>query len=79
MASFHPRYQYAGNSPDDLANYVTRSPHPMLHFLREESVDRAVSVFPEASVIVEKNIATLRQLGLAGWERLMASVRRTDR
>lgn len=79
VASFHPRYQYAGNSPDDLANYVTRSPHPMLHFLREESVDRAVSVFPEASVIVEKNIATLRQLGLAGWERLMASVRRTDR
>ncbi len=79
VASFHPQYRYAGNSADDLANYVTRSPYPMLHFLREESVDRAVAVFPEASVIVQKNIATLRTLGLDGWERLMASVRRAGR
>jgi len=79
VASFHPDYRYAGNTPDDLANYVTRSPYPMLHFLREESVDRAVAVFPEAQVIVEKNRATLRALGLVGWQRLMAGVRRPNR
>jgi len=74
IASFHPGYLYAGNAADDLANYVTRSPYPMLHLLREESVDRAVSVFPDASQIVDKNIKTLRSLGLEGWRRLMAGV-----
>jgi len=72
VASFHPDYCFAGNSADDLANYVTRSPYPMLHLLREASVDRAVAVFPDASRIVDKNIATLRSLGLDGWRRLMA-------
>jgi len=46
----------------------------MLHLLREASVDRAVAVFPDASKIVDKNIATLRSLGLEGWRRLMARV-----
>ena len=72
VASFHPDYRFEGNAADDLANHVTRSPYPMLHLLREASVDRAVSAFPDASRIVDKNIATLRALGLAGWQRLMA-------
>ncbi|MET0794531.1 MAG: DUF1415 domain-containing protein [Polyangiaceae bacterium] len=75
IASFHPEYQYAGNDPDDVANCVTRSPYPMLHLLREASVDRAVAVFPDASEIVNKNVATLHALGLAGWRRLMAGLR----
>ncbi|HKO47216.1 MAG TPA: DUF1415 domain-containing protein [Polyangiaceae bacterium] len=74
IASFHPAYRYAGNAENDLANYVTRSPYPMLHLLREASVDRAVAVFPEASLIVDKNIETLRTLGRGGWQRLMANV-----
>ncbi len=47
----------------------------MLHLLREASVERAVAAFPDASLIVEKNISTLRALGLDGWRRLMANVR----
>jgi uncharacterized protein len=74
IASFHPAYQYAGNPAEDLANYVTRSPYPMLHLLREASVDRAVAAFPDASLIVDKNKQTLRALGLEGWRRLMANV-----
>jgi uncharacterized protein len=70
IASFHPRYQFAGSDADDLANYTNRSPYPMLHLLREASVDRAVTAFPEAAEIYERNIATLRQLGLEGWRRL---------
>jgi len=72
IASFHPEYRFEGNRAEDLANYVTRSPFPMLHLLREASVDRAVAVFPDASSIVNKNIETLRALGLEGWQRLMA-------
>jgi hypothetical protein len=75
VASFHPAYQFEGNAEHDLANCVTRSPYPMLHLLREASVDRAVAVFPDASQIVDKNIRTLRALGHGGWARLMASVR----
>jgi len=74
IASFHPSYRYAGNAAEDLANYVTRSPYPMLHLLREASVDRAVAVFPDASLIVDKNKQRLRTLGVDGWRRLMAKV-----
>jgi uncharacterized protein len=74
IASFHPGYLYEGNAADDLANCVTRSPYPMLHLLREASVDRAVAAFPDASLIVDKNVHTLRSLGPAGWRRLMQSV-----
>ena len=70
IASFHPRYRFAGSAPDDIANYTNRSPYPMLHLLREASVERAVSAFPEAAAIYEKNIATLRRLGREGWSRL---------
>jgi uncharacterized protein len=70
IASFHPRYQFAGSDADDIANYTNRSPYPMLHLLREESVDRAVTAFPEAAEIYERNIATLRRLGREGWRRL---------
>ena len=75
IASFHPHYQYAGNAADDLANYVTRSPYPMLHLLREASVDRAVAAFPDSSSIVNKNIGTLRALGREALQRLLSGVR----
>jgi uncharacterized protein len=74
IASFHPQYQFEGNTPEDPANYCNRSPYPMLHLLRESSVDRAVAVFPDASLIVNKNIDVLRTLGTAGIQRLLAAV-----
>ncbi len=76
IASFHPRYQFAGAEPDAIENYTNRSPYPMLHLLREASVERAVAAFPDASRIYEKNIETLRRLGLAGWRRLGIGPRR---
>jgi hypothetical protein len=70
IASFHPDYQFAGSAPDDIENYTNRSPFPTLHLLREDSIERAVAAFPDASDIYEKNMATLRLLGHAGWQRL---------
>jgi uncharacterized protein len=67
VASFHPQYQFAGTSPDDITNHTNRSPYPILHLLREASVSRAVAAFPEAGQIFEKNIDTMRRLGVAGW------------
>ncbi|MDN5781029.1 MAG: DUF1415 domain-containing protein [Luteimonas sp.] len=71
VASFHPRYQFAGSEPDDVANCTNRSPWPTLHLLREDSVARAVDAFPDPDAIVERNIATLEKLGRDDWERLL--------
>lgn len=70
VASFHPRYQFAGTRVEDIENYTNRSPYPMLHLLREASVARAVASFPAVDQIGERNIATLRRLGHEGWQRL---------
>jgi hypothetical protein len=71
VASFHPDYQFADTDKNDIDNYTNRSPYPTLHLLREDSVERAVEAFPEASDIFEKNIETLRKLGHDGWDKLM--------
>lgn len=64
LASFHPRYQFAGTQPDDVENYTNRSPHPMLHLLREDSVSEVNNDPQVTAGIPERNIATLRALGL---------------
>jgi uncharacterized protein len=63
MVGFHPRYQFAGTAVDDAENYTNRSPYPMLHILRESSVDRAVETSADAVLICDQNVTTLNQLG----------------
>lgn len=70
VAGFHPGYQFAGTQPEDIENYTNRSPYPMLHLLREASVERAVAAVPDTDEIYRRNIRTLRNLGHAGWQRL---------
>ena len=72
IASFHPLYQFAGTSIDDITNFSNRSPYPTLHILREASVEKAVAAFPEAEDIFERNMQTLQKLGHAGWKKIMA-------
>ena len=71
VASFHPDYAFAGSDPDDPANCTNRSPYPMLHLLREDSVSRAVDTFPDPDAIVERNIETLERIGAEGFRRLL--------
>lgn len=73
VASFHPQYRFDGTDDDDITNYTNRSPFPTLHLLRESSIERAVAAFPDAAEIFERNQATLRGLGLAGWRALFAA------
>ena len=70
IASFHPQFQFAGTDVDEVSNCTNRSPYPTLHLLREDSIDRAVEVFPEAETIYERNIEVLEKLGLEGWQAL---------
>ena len=75
IAGFHPQYQFAGTAPDDVENCSNRSPFPMLHLLREASVERAVAAHPDIERIPQQNIETLRRLGREGWDRLMRDAR----
>jgi len=70
IASFHPAFQFESTEPDDLGNYTNRAPFPTLHLLREASIARAVAVFPEAETIYQRNIETLQNLGMEGWQAL---------
>ena len=64
IASFHPDYQFEGAGPDDVENYSNRSPYPMLHLLREASLELAIDSHPDTAEIPRRNIELLRSKGL---------------
>lgn len=72
VASFHPDYQFAGTEFDDAGNNTNRAPYPVLHLLREESIDRAVAAYPEPDAIIDRNIRTMETLGNDGYRNLLA-------
>lgn len=66
IVSFHPQYQFADATENAVENYTNRSPYPMLHLLREQSVSAAVNANALTNRdIPARNIALLRSLGLA--------------
>jgi hypothetical protein len=77
IASFHPHYQFAGTTEDDVTNCTNRSPFPMLHLLREESLDKATAAVPDANVIVDSNLDTMISLGHEGWNRLQSQLKQS--
>lgn len=70
VADFHPKFQFASTTLNDVSNNTNRSPFPTLHLIRESSIDRAVEAFPDAATIYERNIALMQELGREGWEAL---------
>lgn len=73
VANFHPDFRFEGEPEGDMSHFTNRAPYPTLHLLREDSVERAVeSAGGDAEAIVERNIATLRELGPEGWKALLA-------
>lgn len=63
IASFHPDYQFADTQPDDVENYTNRAPYPLLHFIREESLARAIAHYPDSDSIPARNIALMNEFG----------------
>jgi len=82
VASFHPGYVFgdaAGDEPArDPANYSNRSPDPMLHLLREESVSRAVDGHPDVASVPRANVARLRALGRGPLAQRLAACRAVE-
>jgi hypothetical protein len=70
IASFHPQYIFSGSDDNDPANYTNRSPYPMLHLLREESIEIAIEKHPNPDSIPSKNIEKAKKLGLGYFQSL---------
>jgi len=73
LASFHPEYLFAGTTDDDPSNYTNRSPYAMLHFLREETVSKAVDNYPGIDDVPDNNIEFTQEKGLIYMKQLLAS------
>jgi hypothetical protein len=71
LASFHPHYRFADTAADDVENYTNRSPYPMLHLLREQSLERGIADYPGTEQIPLRNIALMKRLGVARLKQLL--------
>src|SRR3546814_18593231 len=76
VASFHPHYQFAGTAPDDPENLTNRAPYPLLHLLREDSIEAAVDNHPDVDGIPETNIRRMRALSAEHRAQLFAYLSR---
>ena len=63
VASFHPDYQFAESGQNVAENYTNRSPYPLLHILREESLEQAIANYGDVEQIPVRNIAIMNSLG----------------
>ncbi|MEO0424137.1 MAG: DUF1415 domain-containing protein [Pseudomonadota bacterium] len=75
VASFHPDYQFAGTAPNAAENYTNRSPYPMLHLLRETSVEKAVASGIDTNDVPVRNIQHMNELGEVELARLLSACR----
>lgn len=63
LASFHPKYCFDGCQQNDASNFSNRSPWPMLHLIRESSVEKAIAHYPNIEQLPQKNIKKLEAIG----------------
>lgn len=73
IASFHPEYRFAGTAPDDAENYTNRSPYPMLHIIREESLEQAIADYPNIDQVPARNVELMKRLGVEKLRNLLAA------
>ncbi|MEP4053337.1 MAG: DUF1415 domain-containing protein [Litorimonas sp.] len=71
LASFHPQYRFDGTADSNPSNYTNRSPYPMLHILREASVEAALRTYPNPENIPTRNIRVTKYLGRGGMKALL--------
>lgn len=62
LATFHPDYCFADAEPDDAENLTNRAPYPILHIIREASLEKALEYFADVDEIPEINKARVESL-----------------
>jgi len=76
LASFHPEYQFADSFHDDPANYTNRSPYPMLHIIREASLEKALQNYPDPELIPQRNVDYCRTMGIEKMQQMLENCRK---
>jgi len=77
IASFHPDYCFSNSDVETPANYTNRSPYPMLHLLRESSLEKALAGYPDPGSIPANNIAMLERMGIERVKKMFANQQNT--
>lgn len=72
LVAFHPRFLFDNAEESDAANYTNRSPYPMIHILREDSVSKAVEGHPDVDSIPARNMEHLRKKDEEYWKGMMS-------
>ena len=62
IASFHPDYCFAETDPDSVENLTNRAPYPILHIIREQSMEKALAKMASPDEIFKRNIQTMNDL-----------------
>lgn len=62
VATFHPDYCFGGSEPEDDENLTNRSPYPVFHLIREESMEKVLKHYPDPESIPDTNIARVSAL-----------------
>ena len=62
LASFHPNYQFEDTAPDDKENLTNVSPYPVIHLIREATVEKVLKQYPNPEQIPDNNIARVEAL-----------------
>lgn len=62
LATFHPDYCFGGAEPEDDENLTNRSPYPVFHLIREESMEKVLKHYPNPEAIPDTNIACVESL-----------------
>ncbi|MGR5420751.1 DUF1415 domain-containing protein [Vibrio sp. PNB22_4_1] len=62
VATFHPDYCFGGTAPEDDENLTNRSPYPVFHLIREESMEKVLKHYPDPESIPDTNIARVSAL-----------------
>lgn len=75
LATFHPDYYFEGAGIDDAENYTNRSPYPVIHILREESLTRVLSTYKNPENIPDNNIALAQEKGSQYFEEILKKIK----
>ena len=74
LASFHPDYCFDGVDAADASNFTNRSPYPMLHLIRESSLEKVLAHYPSPEEIPVRNINYTQTLGVNVLQQILKDV-----
>lgn len=74
LATMHPEYCFDGEDYDDSSNFTNRSPYPLIHIIREDSMARVLSVYNEPEQIPENNIALANEKGSNYFQQILKRI-----